>query len=65
MASFERFPGQRKSVRTTNGYTWKNRQLTLEQRKELQQLKKLKKKRLKNQKRITNDRNKKTWTSSC
>ncbi|WP_196755716.1 hypothetical protein [Streptococcus oralis] len=50
MASFERFPGQRKSVRTTNGYTRKNRQLTLEKRKELQQLKKMKKKRLKNQK---------------
>ena len=50
MASFEKLTGQRKSIRTTIGYTWKNRQLTLEQRKELQLLKKLKKKRLKNKK---------------
>lgn len=50
MASFERFPGQKKTLRTTNGYTWKSRQLTIEQRKERKQLKKIKKKRLKNQK---------------
>lgn len=58
MASFERFPGQRKSVRTTNGYTWKNRQLTIEQRKVLQQtIKETEKETIEKPERITNDRN--------
>lgn len=57
MASFERYPGQRKSVRTTNGYIWKNRQLTLEQRKELQQLKENKKETVEKSERMTNDGN--------